>query len=178
MRFVSQGKSTVSSDDLLPVLIFLVVKSGLASWYSQLTFMKQFRYSASSTQEADEAGFLVTSLEAAVEHVKSGSLKIGCGQKEGKLVNGKDNHEKSNKSNGIDDSTELFEHVKKGNLTEVQKILSEKVESEYLLSIYFQCLMERFFKINFKFQPTQKMLSCVTPCACARLANEACRKHS
>lgn len=138
VQFVSQGKSTVSSDDLLPVLIFLVVKSGLASWCAQLTFMKQFRYSASSATEADEAGFLVTSLEAAVEHVKSGSLKIGSTQgSDSKLLNGKKNHDKSEKSdgksNGIDESTELFEHVKKGNLDGVQKILSEKVESKYFV---------------------------------------------
>lgn len=116
--------------------------------------MKQFRYSASSTHEADEAGFLVTSLEAAVEHVKSGSLKIGTDKDESKLPNGKDNHEKSdkaNKSNGVDDSSELFEHVKQGNLTEVQKILSEKIESKsfrcLFKSIYFEkSFVKKFFK--------------------------------
>lgn len=126
-RFVSQGESSVSSDELLPVLIFLVVKSGLANWCSQLTFMKQFRYSASSIYEADEAGFLVTSLEAAVEHVKSGSLRLTS---EAKLANG--DHEKSNGVNGTDGLvSEFFEQVKNGNLNEVQKILAGKTEGKH-----------------------------------------------
>ena len=104
--------------------------------------MKHFRYSANSVYEADEAGFLVTSLEAAVEHVKSGSLKIGSSHMEGEVAtNGVTNGEKEEEkaTNGTDEPdgaevsiSALFEHAKKGNLSEVQRILSEKVESNGL----------------------------------------------
>ncbi|XP_014217505.1 ankyrin repeat domain-containing protein 27-like isoform X2 [Copidosoma floridanum] len=111
-RFVSQGETSVSSDDFLPVLIYLVVKSGLANWYAQLAFMKQFRFSASSAYEADEAGFLITSLEAAVEHVKSGSLGIGSPQLEvSTLLNG-DNHKDEKPLVTTDECGELNGSVK------------------------------------------------------------------
>ncbi|XP_023314366.1 ankyrin repeat domain-containing protein 27-like isoform X1 [Trichogramma pretiosum] len=151
VRLVSQGESSVSSDDLLPVLIFLVVKSGLASWCAQLAFMKNFRYSASAGHESDEAGFLVTSLEAAVEHVKSGSLRLGNGNEEDltehgpKLngqssipiyenINGDEDHNLFGNGygdcNGLDKQTsELFEHARKGNVVEVQRIMTEKSSS-------------------------------------------------
>lgn len=74
LRFASQGESSVSSDDLLSILIFLVIKSGIPNWISQLMFMKHFRFSTTSNSEADEAEFLITSLEAALEHVRSGTL--------------------------------------------------------------------------------------------------------
>ncbi|OXU30741.1 hypothetical protein TSAR_001901 [Trichomalopsis sarcophagae] len=132
-RFVSQGESSVSSDELLPVLIFLVVKSGLASWCAQLTFMKQFRYSASSAYEADEAGFLVTSLEAAVEHVKSGSVRQAPSEAQLDKVDGQ--VKSTDEKNGLEESDsqgglmrELFEHVKSGNLSEVQRILTDDAE--------------------------------------------------
>ncbi|CAB0032986.1 unnamed protein product, partial [Trichogramma brassicae] len=151
VRLVSQGESSVSSDDLLPVLIFLVVKSGLASWCAQLAFMKNFRYSASAGHDSDEAGFLVTSLEAAVEHVKSGSLRLGNGSggsredltEHGPKLNGQSSipiYENINGDedhnlfgngygdcNGLDKQTsELFEHARKGNVVEVQRIMNEK----------------------------------------------------
>ncbi|XP_011496712.1 PREDICTED: ankyrin repeat domain-containing protein 27-like [Ceratosolen solmsi marchali] len=134
-RFVSQGESSVSSDDLLPVLIFLVVKSGLANWYAQLTFMKQFRYSSNAHETTDEAGFLITSLEAAVEHVKSGSLTFESFQIERRLTNRQGIYKNEISSTGMDETdvsgvsaNELFEHAKKGNLKEVQRILSERAE--------------------------------------------------
>ncbi|KAJ8682777.1 hypothetical protein QAD02_018569 [Eretmocerus hayati] len=148
-KVVSQGESSVSSDELLPVLVYLVVKSGLASWCAQLVFMKQFRFSAGSPFEADEAGFLVTSLEAAVEHVKSGSLV--------KLAPPTPQHHQpqpsiaknTNHHNGMTSSdsgsagagqyeniptladvmtSELFEHASKGNLAELQRIITEKAQ--------------------------------------------------
>lgn len=141
-RFVSQGESSVSSDDLLPVLIYLVVKSNLATWCAQLAFMKHFRYSANSAHEADEAGFLITSLEAAVEHVKSGSVKNGVGvtSTEGERIsNGKSSQDKEKLFEANDamekgSMSELFQYVKNGNLKEVQKILSEKAEGNLIFT--------------------------------------------
>lgn len=64
----------IAADDLLPMMVFLVIKASLANWIAHLTVMKTFRFSASASSQTDEASFLITSLEAAVEHVKSGVL--------------------------------------------------------------------------------------------------------
>lgn len=125
VRAISNGKTTVSSDDLLPIFIFLVIKVGLPNWHAQLALMKHFRFSSSSSCEADEAGFLVTTLEAAVEHVRSGVL-IGSVNPES------DNSELFSPEEGkVTKKNEyplsyLFQSIKKGDLTEVRKILSTK----------------------------------------------------
>ncbi|XP_014616282.1 PREDICTED: ankyrin repeat domain-containing protein 27-like isoform X3 [Polistes canadensis] len=74
IRYISQGVSSISSDDLLPILVYLVIKTSLSNWIAQITFIKYFRFSASSINEADELAYLTTSLEAAVEYIKSGAL--------------------------------------------------------------------------------------------------------
>lgn len=124
IKFISQGETSVSSDDLLPVLIFLVIKSGLPNWMAQLTFMKHFRFSANSVYEADEAGFLITSLEAAVEHVRSGVL-IGSSQPEADV-------DREEVDYGINEDkgeqvtlSYLFNRIKKGDLSEIERILSK-----------------------------------------------------
>ncbi|XP_043465025.1 ankyrin repeat domain-containing protein 27-like [Leptopilina heterotoma] len=128
IKFISQGETSVSSDDLLPVLIFLVIKSGLPNWMAQITFMKHFRFSANSVYEADEAGFLITSLEAAVEHVKSGVL-TGSSQPEADNV---DRDEVDFEVN--EDKREqvtlsyLLNRIKKGDLVEIKRILSKTKE--------------------------------------------------
>ncbi|CAG9786255.1 unnamed protein product [Diatraea saccharalis] len=64
----------LTADDLLPVFVFLVIKSGLPNWYSQLTYMKEFRFSGVGKGDADESAFLITTLEAVIEHIQSGAL--------------------------------------------------------------------------------------------------------
>ncbi|KAF7402234.1 hypothetical protein HZH66_004501 [Vespula vulgaris] len=74
IRYISQGVSSITSDDLLPILVYLVIKTSLSNWIAQITFIKHFRFSASSINEADELAYLTTSLEAAIEYIKSGVL--------------------------------------------------------------------------------------------------------
>lgn len=64
----------LTADDLLPVFVFLVIKSGLPNWYSQLTYMKEFRFSGIGKGDGDESAFLITTLEAVIEHIQSGAL--------------------------------------------------------------------------------------------------------
>ncbi|XP_053607301.1 ankyrin repeat domain-containing protein 27-like [Plodia interpunctella] len=64
----------LTADDLLPVFVFLVIKSGLPNWYSQLTYMKEFRFSSVEKCDGDESAFLITTLEAVIEHIQSGAL--------------------------------------------------------------------------------------------------------
>ncbi|KAG6445864.1 hypothetical protein O3G_MSEX004157 [Manduca sexta] len=64
----------LTADDLLPVFVFLVIKSGLPNWYSQLTYMREFRFSSIGKGDGDECAFLITTLEAVIEHIQSGAL--------------------------------------------------------------------------------------------------------
>lgn len=64
----------LTADDLLPVFVFLVIKSGLPNWFSQLTYMKEFRFSSVGKGDGDESAFLITTLEAVIEHIQSGAL--------------------------------------------------------------------------------------------------------
>lgn len=130
----------IAADDLLPMMVFLVIKASLANWIAHLTVMKTFRFSASASCQTDEASFLITSLEAAIEHVKSGVL-LGPSEPEAQWVY------ESSKSEGSDDDFEvisnsvetvklearsdldpssiayLFEHIRVGNEDEVVNVL-------------------------------------------------------
>ncbi|KAL4709897.1 hypothetical protein ACJJTC_003860 [Scirpophaga incertulas] len=64
----------LTADDLLPVFVFLVIKSGIPNWYSQLTYLKEFHFSGSTKGNGDESSFLITTLEAVIEHIRSGAL--------------------------------------------------------------------------------------------------------
>ncbi|XP_047529275.1 ankyrin repeat domain-containing protein 27-like [Vanessa atalanta] len=64
----------LTADDLLPVFVFLLIKSGLPNWYSQLKYMKEFRFSGVGNGDGDESAFLITTLEAVIEHIQSGAL--------------------------------------------------------------------------------------------------------
>lgn len=64
----------LTADDLLPVFVFLVIKSGLPNWYSQLTYLKEFRFSGVGKGDGDESSFLIATLEAVIEHIQSGAL--------------------------------------------------------------------------------------------------------
>lgn len=64
----------LTADDLLPVFVFLVVKSGLPNWYSQLTYLKEFRFSGTGKGDGDESSFLIATLEAVIQHIQSGAL--------------------------------------------------------------------------------------------------------
>lgn len=136
MNYVSRGASSVvSSDDLLPALTYLVIKAGLSNWTAQLAFLQQFRFSARSVPETDEGSFLITSLEAAIEHVKSGAVARNVSYPESKkqakqecadaLVTSR------NATPGQPSVERLFACIEKGELAEVQRILARD-ESEQL----------------------------------------------
>ncbi|XP_050459915.1 ankyrin repeat domain-containing protein 27-like isoform X1 [Cataglyphis hispanica] len=119
VNYVSRGTSSVSSDDLLPILVFLVINVGLSNWMAQLFFMRQFRLSTNSAYEADETCFLITSLEAAIEHIKSGVICEG----EKYAINSNKNSQLTDKSD-CSSVNYLFACVKNGNLSEVERILT------------------------------------------------------
>lgn len=65
----SNDENFVTSDELLPIIVFLIIKTGLSNWIAQLTFMLKFRFSV--TLASDETNYLITTLEAAIEHIRS-----------------------------------------------------------------------------------------------------------
>ncbi|XP_060075330.1 ankyrin repeat domain-containing protein 27-like [Ylistrum balloti] len=63
----------MTTDDFLPILILLVVKSEIPNWTANLMYMKYFHFSKMT--EDDEYSFYLTTVEAALEHIRSGRLK-------------------------------------------------------------------------------------------------------
>lgn len=120
IRYISQGIFSISSDNLLPILVYLIIKTGVSNWIAQITFIKSFRFSASCTNEADELAYLTTSLEAALEYIKSDVL-IGRNK-----INQSSNLEKKskNKIQEFESINYLFTCIINGDLTEVENLLA------------------------------------------------------
>lgn len=69
-KFKSTNKLSV--DELLPILVFLVVKSGITTWIAQLYYVRDFGFSQMDGNHADELSFLVTTLEAVITYIRGG----------------------------------------------------------------------------------------------------------
>lgn len=130
----------IAADDLLPMMVFLVIKASLANWIAHLTIIKTFRFSASASCQTDEASFLITSLEAAIEHVKSGvllgpsepeaqwvyeSLKSDSSDGDFEVVNAPPEPVKPEPRSDLDPSSiaYLFDQIRVGNADEVVNVL-------------------------------------------------------
>jgi ankyrin repeat domain-containing protein 27 len=107
----------ISADDFLPILIFLVVKVAMPNWIAHLTMMKDLNF---SDQDENLNSFLVTSLEAALEHVRSDRLfEPLCPEA---LLEEDVNQEVENLERS---SLEfLFHNIQIDNLTRVQELLT------------------------------------------------------
>lgn len=127
----------ISADDLLPIIVFLIIKTNLPNWIAHLTYMKEFHFSVPWNSGVDEHSFLITTLEAAIEHVKSGHL-LGPLEPESQIVQW-DSRNNSSPSVPITQagSSELFnlktcgigyffDQVRLGNIDYVKDILERK----------------------------------------------------
>lgn len=76
MTAASQSKrSNISVDDLIPILVFVIIKSGLTHWIATLHYLKNFiftEFSDGSDKGVDS--FLITTLEAAILYIESINL--------------------------------------------------------------------------------------------------------
>ncbi|KAK8734135.1 hypothetical protein OTU49_006035 [Cherax quadricarinatus] len=121
-----------SSDELLPTLLFLVVKANLANWYAHVAFLKLFRFSASSS-DSGEQSFNISSLEAAIEHLYSGSL-FGSTTPEADSVLQPGcmttpvlkSMEEALGCSGVDPMARFFECIRLGKVEDVKDILDGK----------------------------------------------------
>lgn len=114
---------TVCADDLLSVLLYLLVKTEIPNWMANLSYIKNFRFSSSAK---DELGYCLTSVEAAIEYIRQGSLSAkppdaeGCGDR--LFLKQRMNLLSQMTSTPIDC---LFKHIASGNQQEVERLLSQ-----------------------------------------------------
>lgn len=94
----------LTADDHLQIFVFLIVKLNVTNWTSNLVYLTQFQFS--SLDVSNEKNFLVTSLEAALEFIKSDQFnKIKSSQQ---TVNS------------------IFETVATNDLSQLQELLKYK----------------------------------------------------
>lgn len=136
--------NVVATDDLLPVVVFLIIKTSLPNWIANLTYMKQFQFSSCYARDKVEYSFLITTLEAAIEHIRSGIL-LGPSVPEAQYVYESQKYEdgcsswdmktakksKNGRSNEVETSciTYFFDQIRLGNVEKVQEILSKSQSS-------------------------------------------------
>ncbi|XP_035781443.1 ankyrin repeat domain-containing protein 27-like [Anopheles albimanus] len=70
---------TLTMDNLVPLFIFLILKSGLPHWMMTITFLKEFQFNnvfrdAQPRLESGQHGFLIATLEAAIVYISCGSI--------------------------------------------------------------------------------------------------------
>ncbi|KAK2560726.1 Ankyrin repeat domain-containing protein 27 [Acropora cervicornis] len=71
MKSQSDAEEAITVDDFLPALIFLVIKSDIPNWLANITFLHNFHF---SMRGQNEFQFFLSSIEAAVEHIRGGSV--------------------------------------------------------------------------------------------------------
>lgn len=114
---------TMCADDLLSVLLYLLVKTEIPNWMANLSYIKNFRFSSSAK---DELGYCLTSVEAAIEYIRQGSLSTKPPDAEGFG----DRLFLKQRMNLLSQMTPtpidcLFKHIASGNQKEVERLLSQ-----------------------------------------------------
>ncbi|XP_019651801.2 ankyrin repeat domain-containing protein 27 isoform X3 [Ailuropoda melanoleuca] len=129
VRLITQSPSqrvnleTMCADDLLSVLLYLLVKTEIPNWMANLSYIKNFRFSSSAK---DELGYCLTSIEAAIEYIRQGSLSVKPPESEGfgdrLFLKQRMSLLSQMTSTPIDC---LFKHIAAGNQKEVERLLSQ-----------------------------------------------------
>ncbi|XP_012502488.1 PREDICTED: ankyrin repeat domain-containing protein 27 isoform X2 [Propithecus coquereli] len=114
---------TMCADDLLSVLLYLLVKTEIPNWMANLSYIKNFRFSSSAK---DELGYCLTSVEAAIEYIRQGSLSVKPPESEGfgdrLFLKQRMSLLSQMTSTPIDC---LFKHIASGDQKEVERLLSQ-----------------------------------------------------
>ncbi|XP_069919657.1 ankyrin repeat domain-containing protein 27 isoform X6 [Oryctolagus cuniculus] len=115
---------TMCADDLLSVLLYLLVKTDIPNWMANLSYIKNFRFSSSAK---DELGYCLTSVEAAIEYIRRGSLSAKPPESEGfgdrLFLKQRMSLLSQMTSTPIDC---LFKHIASGDQKEVERLLSQE----------------------------------------------------
>lgn len=131
VSLVTECGCIISSDELLPILLFLVVKANLPNWYANISFLKHFRFSSSGS-DSGEQSFNISSLEAAVEHISSGSFfgstspEADCVGHPGGMTSPILKSMEEELCSGVDPVARYFECIRLGKVEDVKDILDGK----------------------------------------------------
>nr|CAB3221772.1 ankyrin repeat domain-containing protein 27-like [Phallusia mammillata] len=109
---IQQEVAVLSSDDLLPILVYLVIKCDIANWLANLFYLKFFQFKKTAQ---DKSGFYLATLEAAIEHVRQGNVNIDAA----KVLQ---------RQNSTDDGKQLmrlFMLIRDGDKSGVQRFLRQ-----------------------------------------------------
>ncbi|XP_061578218.1 ankyrin repeat domain-containing protein 27 isoform X2 [Cololabis saira] len=113
----------VSADDLLPVVLYLLVKTEIPNWMANLSYIRNFCFSHSTK---DELSYCLSTFEAAVEYISLGKLQdlhsVSGDVGEKTLFKERMSVLAPNAAAPIHS---LFEHVANGNEAEVERLLRE-----------------------------------------------------
>eukprot|EP00058_Branchiostoma_floridae_P019498 XP_002604988.1 hypothetical protein BRAFLDRAFT_92632 [Branchiostoma floridae] len=107
---------TMSSDDLLPILVYLVIKADIPNWLANLRYLHNFRFSRPAN---DAFGFYLASLEAAIEHVKTGNVGVEEGSDQS--LTSSSQWQAMQRQTSQDMSTIL--HIREGRVEGVEEML-------------------------------------------------------
>lgn len=109
----------LTTDDVIPVLIFVIIKSGCRHWITHLHFIKEFSFTdySSSGNEFGAENFLVATLEAAITFIMNNDIK---GRD---LISDTDGIFKEKFTNKDDYLEYLFAKIKQNDDEEVQRLL-------------------------------------------------------
>ncbi|KAF5277672.1 hypothetical protein FQA39_LY18441 [Lamprigera yunnana] len=69
-----QKNVCVTTDDLLKIFVFLLIKSNLTNWIANLAYITHFRFALINLN--DKHSFLITTLEAAIEYTRKGDISV------------------------------------------------------------------------------------------------------
>ncbi|KAF7989329.1 hypothetical protein HCN44_008003 [Aphidius gifuensis] len=70
INYISKDNNKFNNDSLLPILIFIIIKTGLTNWNFQLEILKHYNFSNDHDNNS-ETSFLITTLEASIEYIKT-----------------------------------------------------------------------------------------------------------
>ncbi|XP_051548331.1 ankyrin repeat domain-containing protein 27-like isoform X2 [Myxocyprinus asiaticus] len=115
----------VCADDLLPVILYLLIKTEIPNWMANLSYIKNFHFFNSIE---DDLSYCLASFEAAVEHFRQADFTQSALGSPGILsFRQKMDLLSQNAATTIDC---LFEHIASGNEAEVKRLLSESESEE------------------------------------------------
>lgn len=101
--------SDISVDDLIPILVFVIIKSGLTHWIATMHYLKNFIFTDfSDGSDKGVDSFLITTLEAAILYIQTIDLKEF---KKSSVINEKNNRRFTSKNDFMD---YLFDRIKNG----------------------------------------------------------------
>ncbi|KAM3608680.1 uncharacterized protein V6R79_002982 [Siganus canaliculatus] len=117
----------VCADDLLPVILYLLVKTEIPNWMANLSYIRNFCFSVSTK---DELSYCLSTFEAAVEYINLGKLQDSHGS--GQLNDRALFKERMSvwSQSAATPIHHLFEHIANGNEAEVERLLSDGERDE------------------------------------------------